>query len=317
MIVGILLVGTGLIVLTYAADRFVLAAARLAALLGLSPILIGALVLGMGTSAPELSVGVQAGLSGRLDLAVGAVIGSNIANLTLVLGTSVLIATMAGQARTIRREGVLMVAAVTLFGIFVWGGALTRWHGLVLAAGMVGAASLLVRWARADIADDRWVGDEVAELTAGDGSVRRELFFAVVGLVATVAGADLLVRGADRVADALGLSQGFIGLTLVAVGTSLPELATAVAAARRLENDLVIGNLLGSNLFNSLAVAGGAALAGPATLGRSFDADVAIMVAVAVAAAFMTFTGNRLVRAEGVVLLTAYVAFLSYSWTIR
>ncbi len=305
------LVVVGLVMLTVAADRFVVAAARLSRLWGLSPVLIGALVLGMGTSAPELLVGILAATQGRLDLAVGSVVGSNVANVTLVLGVITLAAPLRGHVRTLRREGLLMLGSVLLLGALARDGQLLRPSGLLLLVAMMGATLLLVRWARRDTAAVPLVLAELDKLTTGRFSSRRESAVAVTTLLLTLAGAQLLVNGAADVAQRLDVSEGFIGLTLVAVGTSLPELATGIAAARRQEQDLVVGNVLGSNLFNSLTVAGAAALAGPGALVGDFGSAIVWMVVVSAVAGLLAFTSNRLVRWEGAVLVLAYAGFVA------
>lgn len=312
MVWAIALVVGGLVLLTAGADRFVLAAARLSRVWGLSPILIGALVVGMGTSAPEFLVSVVAAAGGGLDLAVGNVIGSNVANLSLVLGATALVAPLAGHIRTLRREGLLMAAAVALLVGLTWNRSLTTVEGVILIGAMLGAATLLVRWARLDVEDTATVIAELDEMTydAGRPNPRFEIIVGIVALIATLGGAEMLVRGAQTIARELNLSEGFIGLTVVAFGTSLPELATALAAARRREHDLVVGNLLGSNLFNSLAVAGGAAVIGGGALTAEFSTGLLFMLGVAAFAGILTATGNKLVRWEGFALIAVYLAFV-------
>ncbi|NNC40180.1 MAG: calcium/sodium antiporter [Acidimicrobiia bacterium] len=310
------LVVGGLFLLSAGADRFVLAAARLSRVWGMSPILIGALVVGMGTSAPEFLVSVVAAAGGGLDLAVGNIIGSNVANLSLVLGATAMVAPIAGQIRTLQREGLLMMVAVGLFAGLAWNGSLTETEGIILLVGMVVAAGVLIRWARQDSGDAGTMSAGIDDLThdLGRPNARLELIVGVVALTATLGGAELLVRGARIVAEELGLSEGFVGLSLVALGTSLPELATALAAARRREHDLVIGNLVGSNLFNSLAVAGGAAVLGGGALASGFSTSLVFMLGMAAFAGILAATGNRLVRWEGFALLAVYAAFIITSF---
>ncbi len=311
MLTAIALVVGGLILLTGAADRFVVSASRLARAWGVSPILIGALIVGMGTSAPEFIVSVIGG-SESFDLAMGNIIGSNISNLTLVLGASVLVSPIAGQRRILRREGLLMTVAVAAYAAFLWNGDLTRTDGIVLAAGMVAAALLLVQWARRDSAEGVLDAEEEDEEQATIG-VSRESVIGILTLVTMIVGANLLKDGALDLAEIIGLSEGFVGLSIVAIGTSLPELATAVSAARRRQNDLVVGNLLGSNLFNSLAVAGGVGLLQPGATTGAFRSLVLVMLGVSVFAGVLTFTGNRLVRVEGLILLAVFAAYLPFS----
>jgi cation:H+ antiporter len=269
----------------------------------------------MGTSAPEFLVSLVAAAGGGLDLAVGNVIGSNVANLSLVLGATALAAPMAGHNRTLRREGFLMLGGVVLLAGLTWNQSLTTTEGIILAVAMVAAALVLVRWARQDEEGTGTVTAELDEMTFDSGRTnpRFEIIVGVVALAATLGGAEMLVRGAQTVANELDLSEAFIGLTLVALGTSLPELATALAAARRRENDLLVGNLLGSNLFNSLAVAGGAAVLGGGALSSGFGTGLLFMVGVAAFAGILTATGNKLVRWEGFALLAVYVAFVATS----
>ncbi|MFO7547602.1 MAG: calcium/sodium antiporter [Acidimicrobiia bacterium] len=307
MLADLGLVVAGLALLTLSADRFVVSAARLSRLWGLSPILIGAVVVGLGTSLPEMLVsGLAAADPGGLDLALGNVVGSNIANLTLVLGISTLISPMAGQRRIIRREGMAMLVGSAALTGLAWNGDLLFLEGAILAAGMVVALGLLYRWSLIDAAD--------GELDAGfedptDGQVirpNREVLLGIGALALTLLGARLLVDGAKGVAGGLGVSGGLIGLTLVAVGTSLPELATGIAAARRHENDLVLGNVLGSNLFNALAVGGVSAMIGNGQLEADFRGSLLAMLVISAVAGLLSSTQNRLQRWEGALLLAAY-----------
>jgi cation:H+ antiporter len=305
-----LLAGTaGVVLLAYASDQFVIGAARAATLLRLSPIVIGAVVIGFGTSAPELLVSALAAGQGTLDVAVGNVVGSNIANLSLVLGAAALFTPIAVNATVLRREAPLSFATVALFALLVQGG-LGLLEGSILIAALIGGLWLILRSARED--DPTLTGEVEDFLTPGLPSARRETVRIVLGLVGTLAGAQLLVWAATTIAGELGLAEGFVGLTVVAIGTSLPELATAVQAARKAETGLIVGNLLGSNLFNSTMVAGTAALIGP---GIPLDPTLTglatiLMVAVAALATATMVTGRRVVRWEGVVMVVAYLAVL-------
>lgn len=307
MLVSIVVLGAGLAVLGLAAGQFVVGAARLAVRLRLSAVVVGAVVIGFGTSAPELVVSALAARGGSLELAAGNVVGSNVANLTLVLGVAALITPIGVTSPTLRREAPLCMAAVALFAVLVQAG-LTRPEGLVLLAALVVVLTVVVV---APPADDR-LETEVGEFVEGDGArppVRREVLRTAGGLAGTVVGAQLIVTAARDLAAAVGLAEGFIGLTVVAVGTSLPELATGVQAARRAETDLVVGNLLGSNIFNSLAVGGVAALVGPGALldpTLTVRAVLLMVVVTTVAVGFM-LSGRRVVRREGAVLFGAYV----------
>lgn len=313
MTVGFGLVLLGLVLLTVSADRLVLSAGRLSRLWGMSPVLIGALVIGMGTSAPELLVSGVAAARGELPMAFGNVIGSNVANLSLVLGVSVMILPVAGHLRTIKREGLLMLTAVVAFSAVVWDGSVTVVEGILLLTGMVLSAMALVAWSQHDVAEGLVEINLDTVVPRGNGA-RVEIIVGLVALAATLGGADILVRGARLVAQELNLSEGFVGLSLVAVGTSLPELATGIAAARRRENALVIGNVLGSNVFNSLGVAGTAAIIGGGSTQIHFGAPIVFMLVISTLAGVLTATGNRLVRWEGAVLVASYIGFLMLSF---
>jgi cation:H+ antiporter len=311
MLTALLLLLTGLVLLTLAADRFVLAAARLSKALGLSPVLIGALVIGLGTSAPELLVSALASGRGEIDLALGNVVGSNTANMTLVLGSTALVGPVVSRLSTMRREGALMFGSLVVFSLLLWNLSLSRLEGAGLFLGMVVAAVVLVRWAQRDAEMGR--GPVPAE-PGGDEVEPRVGVEALVGLgtlALTLLGAELLVRGASRLAVELGISAAFVGLVIVSVGTSLPELATAMAAARRNQTDLILGNVLGSNLFNTLMVAGTAALIGPGSVDLSFRNALVFMVGSGVGAGIFVVTRRRLVRWEGAVLLAVFIAFVA------
>jgi cation:H+ antiporter len=304
---SILQVVGGLVLLTFAADRLVLSAARLSKRWGMSPILIGAIVVGLGTSLPEMLVsGVAAAEPDGLDLAVGNIVGSNVANIALVLGLTVVIRPIVGQGRILKREGGLMLVALIGFSLLARDGNLSRVDGLLLALGLVGALVLLVVWSRRDGADIKLdaIGRE-EDIRPGI-----EVLFGVASLGLTLLGAQLLVTGAKDVAISLGVSEALIGLTLVAIGTSLPELATALAAARRNENDLVLGNVLGSNLFNALGVGGVAGIIGDGAMTANFNPSLLIMIGVSALAGILAAIGNRLDRWQGAVLLATYPVIL-------
>ena len=324
----------GLAVLAKAADVFVVGAARLAVILRLSPVVVGAIVVGFGTGAPELLVSSLAAARGSLDIAAGNVVGSNLANLTLVLGVAGILARPHTVPRVVRREAPLSLATVALAALLLQGG-LYRWEGVVLLAGLAGAVVIMLRASRdGDSAADEAAAEylrEVEERARGRARhdrrsgasgrarvaaspLRADVVKITVGLLGTVAGAQLLVVGAQGIATDLGLSGGFVGLTLVAVGTSLPELVTAIQSARRNETALLAGNVLGSNVFNSTAVAGAAALIGPGPLtdpGLTVVAASSMVVIAALAWLFLGY-GGRLSRVDGAVLLAIYAATMPF-----
>ena len=306
MLVGLILSIGGLIVLALAADQFVKGAARLALIWHVAPVVVGAVVIGFGTSAPEMVVSGLAAARDDLDIGVGNVIGSNVANMSLVLGAATLIATVPVESTTLRREAPLSVASVVVFALLVQGD-IDRWEGALLSALLVGAMVLVLSDARRG---DPF-GEEVADIVKSEAGLttRVEVTRTLIGLVIVVASAAILVEGAERVAEALDLSGGFVGFTLVAVGTSAPELVTAVAAARRRETELLVGNLLGSNVFNSLAVGGVIGLIGPGPVLDTTLADVGsiLMVGICGLAWVMMMIGARVTRLDGVVLIGLWI----------
>ena len=234
MFVDVLYILAGFALLTFAADRLVVAASRISSVFGLSPVLIGAVVVGLGTSLPEMLVsGLAAAEPGGLDFALGNIVGSNVANLSLVLGTSALISPIIRQPRVIAREGSVMLIGSALFAYLVFDDQLTQSEGLILAIGLLVAMGLIIGWSTRDRSAMDAALSDLEDMVSSEVRPLREAAFAVVSLGLTLLGAELLVRGARSVAETLGVSDAIISLTLVAIGTSLPELATAIAAARR------------------------------------------------------------------------------------
>jgi cation:H+ antiporter len=311
MLLATLGIVVGLGVLAVAADQFVAGAARLATVLRISPVVVGALVIGFGTSAPELLASGLATGRGSLDLAVGNIVGSNVANLTLVLGIAALVTPILVHSPVLRREAPLSLGAVVAFAIVVQGG--VSWvGGVILTVVLVLALGTILLASRRG---DPVMAAEVQEFLAdGPPSTGRETVRTLLGLIGTVGAAYLLVESAVAIAEQLGLAQGFVGFTVVAVGTSLPELATAVQAARKGETDLIVGNLLGSNLFNAGAVGALAAFlgAGQDPGATMTGLGVLLMVGVALLATVLMVTGRRVVRWEGALLLLGYVAVLPF-----
>ena len=309
MFTSLLAVAFGLTLLVLAADRLVVAAVRVSQVLGISTILIGALIVGLGTSIPELLVSAIAGAEDKVDVAMANVVGSNIANVTLVLGAAALVAPVRARLRTLRREGTLMLLAVVGLAVVLSDQEVEVWEGAVLLAGMLFALYFLVHWSVAD-ADGGFTIERQA-LDDVDGRQRPimvDILWGLGALVLTVFSAKLLVDGALDIGVELGLSDSFLGIML-GVGTSLPELATALASIRRKQSDLVIGNVLGSNLFNSLGVAGTVAIVGPGSLEDLGATSVWIMIGAAFLARLMAKTGHQIGRREGVVLLVVFLAF--------
>ena len=301
----------GLVVLSLAADQFVRGAARLAVVLRMAPIVVGAVVVGFGTSAPEMLVSGVAAANGRLDIGVGNIIGSNVANISLVLGAASFVAVVPVSSSVVRRDAVVSVAAVAIFALLVQGD-LNRLEGLLLLVALGAWFVLVLRGARTtDTGADM---DDLSELVGEDPpALGIETLRTVVSLALVAGSAYVLVEGAERVADALNLSGGFVGYTMVAVGTSAPELVTAVAAARQRETELLVGNLLGSNVFNSLAVGGVISLVGPGPVGDvTLQTRGSVMMVVICAVSWVAMAiGHRVSRIDGIVLLGLWVVSIA------
>ena len=308
LLISFLYVAIGLILLMGASDRFVESAVRLARALGVSIVLIGALIVGLGTSIPELLVSAIASVDGKIDVAMANVTGSNVANVTLVLGTAALAAPIMSRTRILLREGLLMMVAVTSLAGVLWDGQVSRIEGIGLLLGMAVTLVLLIRWSSTDV-------DGIIELEEGEEahSIPGELIIGLAALAVTVFAARLLLTGALDLGERFGLGEAFLGV-LLGIGTSLPELATTLAAVRRHESDLVIGNVLGSNLFNSFAVAGSAAVIGPAILTDLARPALVVMVGVVVMAGWFAWSHKKVTRVEGIVLLVVFLAFTALSY---
>lgn len=300
MIIDLILLVGGIAVVVISSDRMVIASADLAGRWGISPVIIGAVIIGFGTSLPELLVSLLAlDQPNGLDLAIGNAVGSNIANISLILAVTVVLFPFGGQSTVIKREGGLMFLAFVLAVIFLWDGSLQAFEGVILLVGLVGAGVAVISWSK---------GHERTEIEAprNDRPTYLVSLIAVVSLLALLAGARGMVVGAESIALEIGLSEAVVGLTILALGTSLPELGTVVASARRGRNDLVLGNVLGSNVFNALGVIGATGLVGPGALETNFRPELVVMVLVAVLAGVIAWSGDRLHRWEGVLLLAAY-----------
>ncbi len=261
-----LAVAVGLVLLVWSAERFVDGAAATSRLLGVSPLLVGMLVIGFGTSAPELMVSALAAGQGNPGLALGNGYGSNIANIGLILGLMALLSPLAVHSGVIRRELPLLAGVTLLSALLMWGGMIGRLEGSLLLLLLAGIIALSIHQARRSGPDA--LADETEEsLDAKPMSLRAGIVWTLVGLALLVLSSRILVWGAVAIAQGLGVSDLIIGLTVVAIGTSLPELASSFSALRRNEHDLVVGNVVGSNLFNTLGVVGLAAVIQPIQVG--------------------------------------------------
>jgi cation:H+ antiporter len=306
VILGLIFAVAGLIVLAFAADHFVAGAARLAVFYNVSPVVIGAVLIGFGTSAPEMVVsGIAAGQD-DLDIGVGNIIGSNVANISLVLAAAAVVRTIPVDSSILRREVPISVASVLVFALLVQG-EITRFEGGVFA-GLI--LAFLVFVLRSSSSTDGSFAGDIGEFVGDEPVVvEKAATRALVGLAFVVASSYFIVDGAERVANALELSGGFVGFTLVALGTSAPELVTSVQAARQGETELLVGNLLGSNVFNSLAVGGIIGLVGP---GPVLDTTLAetgsvLMVVIVITSAVFMLIGGSVGRTKAFVLFFLWV----------
>jgi cation:H+ antiporter len=298
----------GLVALYVGADLMIRGASRLARKLGVNALVIGLTVVAMGTSMPELLVGVVASARDSGDITIGNVVGSNIANIALILGFAALIRPIRVQMRLLVREVPIMIFASIAFYVFALDGELSRWDGLALLAGFVAYTLYLLEGARRE---SPAIEVEYQKFVPAGGTVLSHLLLTAIGLGTLLAGAHLVVSGAATVARLLGISELAVGLTVVALGTSLPELATSVAASVQDEGDILVGNVIGSNVFNLLAVLSCAILTRPLGISRSvISVEAPVMLAVSILVLPFVWTTLRLTRLEGAVLVTAYFAFV-------
>jgi len=307
-------VAAGLVILLFAGDALVKGAVNLSLRLGVPALIVSLTIVAFGTSAPELLVSVNAILDGVPGLALGNVVGSNTANVLLVLGVPALIATMHTSRIDTRDSYWQMLAATVLFMVLCWFSPLTWWSGLILLAALAamlahaGRASLRARRAsRAAVVDE----DEIEGADPDLPGWKIGLYLAL-GIVGLPLGADLLVTGAVNIARTFGMSETVIGLTLVAIGTSLPELATTVVAVLRRQADVALGNVIGSNMFNLLAIIGIASLVGPIPVDPGFFAfDLWVMLAASLLLIPFVLMRRDIGRGWGIALTGAYVAYVA------
>ncbi len=315
MLVNVVEVIGGLILLIWGADRFVHGAAAGARNLGVAPLMIGLTVVAFATSAPEILVSVVAALRGEPGLAFGNAIGSNIVNIGLVLGCTALLRPIQLRSATLRREMPALLAVSLLTVSLFLDNFLSRVDGFVMLTGLVIVMIWLARLGMRSTASDPLVEDFEAEIPK-NVSMKMAILWLLIGLGTLLIGAELLVDGAIEIAIVLGVSEVVIGITLVALGTSLPELAVSLVSVMKNEHGLAIGNIVGSNIFNLLAVIGVAAAIQPATLAPSvLSLHTFVMVAFTLVLFAMTYDydgKSELSRVEGFALLAAFVAYDTY-----
>ena len=305
MLVSVLSVAAGLVLLTGGAALLVSGAASAALRLGMTPLLVGATVVAFGTSAPELVVSVGAALDGAGGIAVGNVVGSNVANLALILGVAALVRPIPTERAMLVRDLPVLGVATLAAAACLADGAVGRAEGAALTAALVGVLAWSVRASRAE------ASGPVDGVPDAPGAPWRSAVGVAAGLAGLVAGAQMLVAGATDLAAAAGVPNAVVGLTVVAVGTSLPELATSVVAALRGDSAIAAGNVVGSNLFNALGILGVAALVAPLAAPGLRPLDLAALLGATAVIGVMMWTGRRVGRAEGAVLVAGYAAYLT------
>jgi cation:H+ antiporter len=311
MTIFLMILGLGLLVA--GAEALVRGASRLAAAFGIPPLVIGLTVVAFGTSSPEMAVSVMSAYAGQADLAVGNVVGSNIFNVLFILGLSAVIAPLVVSRQLIRLDVPIMIGISVLLLLLALDGNINRFDGVILFGGIIAYTAFQIFQARREKQAN---GDEeVIEKPTTPLQWLINIGLVIGGLVLLVLGSNWLVGGAIFIAQSLGVSELVIGLTIVAAGTSLPEVATSVIASIRGQRDIAVGNVVGSNIFNILAVLGLSSLVSPESINVAASAlrfDIPVMIAVALACLPIFFTGRVIARWEGFVFLAYYVIYTVY-----
>lgn len=314
MSVPLLYLALGLVLLYFGAEGLVRGSSSLALRLGLSPLVIGLTVVAFGTSSPELVVSLQAALAGQGAISAGNVVGSNICNIGLILGLSALITPVAISSQIIRVDTPAMIGVAVLGVLFMADGSISRVEGAVLLALLVAYVIFSIRLARRSTSDVM-----AAEFDHEVHTSRRGIWFDLLmvagGLVLLVLGAKSLVEGAVQIARTFDWSEALIGLTIVAVGTSLPELATSLLAALKKESDIAVGNIIGSNIFNILGILGLSSLLRPLDAAGISGIDLGVMLAFALILFPFAYGQRRICRWEALVLLLGYTTYVG--WLVR
>ncbi|WP_290611769.1 calcium/sodium antiporter [Arsukibacterium sp. UBA3155] len=313
LLVAIFFVIVGLVLLIWSADRFVYGASSIARNSGISPMVIGLTIVAMGSSAPEMLVSATAAWQGKLDTSVGNAVGSNITNILLVIGAAALLKPIAVSSLTLRREFPLLLVC-TLFGYYLLSDdLLTRVEGIVLLVAFFSFLALLVYWGKHATPDDPLIAEINADVPTVNISTLKAVLWAAAGLILLLASSQLLVHGAVTIARYAGLSDLVIGLTIIAIGTSLPELAASIIGILKGEDDLALGNIIGSNIFNILAVLGLGAVIGPDMIDPNAGGrDSYVMIGATVLMLLMSVRLTRMQRinrVEGAILLAAFIGY--------
>ena len=304
LLLQFVLLAVGFLMLVKGADVFVDGAAGIADKFGIPQLVIGLTIVAMGTSAPEAAVSITAALKENADITIGNIVGSNILNILIILGVTSVIVAVSVQKSTVRYEIPFMLVITVMLAIFGYtSGHITFWEGIIFWIAFTIYLAYLFIMAMKN-------KEEVEETKKRP--VWMLLLFVVIGIVLVVWGSDVTVDAATMIARAAGLSQRFIGLTIVALGTSLPELVTSVSAARKGKADIAIGNIVGSNIFNILFVVGTTALITPVVFKPEFMIDTMISLAAGILLGLCVFRDRKLGRAGGIIMLLGYVAYFVY-----
>jgi len=309
MLIDLLMIAAGIVILFFGGEWLVRGSSLLATRFGIPPIIIGVTIVAIGTSTPELVVSVNAALNGANDIALGNVVGSNISNILLVLGISAAIRAVHSVPSMVRLHTSIMIGVLVLLMLMMMDGELGRFDSTVLLAGMLAYIGYTIIEARRDGGVD--TAEETLVMPAGKG-VGYFVMLIVAGLGLLMLGARLLVSGAVDLARDAGIPEAFIGLTIVAVGTSLPELTTSVIAAVKKAGDIAIGNIIGSNIFNVLFILGSTGVINPLVSGGVTSVDMGVMLAAAVLLLFVLAVWKQIGRLNGRLFLAGYVGYTAW-----
>ncbi|MDE1515086.1 MULTISPECIES: calcium/sodium antiporter [Vibrio] len=314
MLEAVVLLFIGLAILVWGADKLVFGSAALARNIGISPLVIGMTILAMGSSAPEMMVSATAALEGKTDTAVGNVLGSNIANIALILGITAMVKPLSIGSAVIRRELPIMLGVTLIAGMILWDNYLGFYEGILLIGLFSVFILIMLQISRKEQSHgDTLLDEQASEIPAGVNN-RHALFWVIVGLILLPLGASMLVDNAVVIAKYFGMSDLVIGLTIIAIGTSLPELAASLAGALKGEDDMAVGNIIGSNVFNILAVMGIPGLLNPSLLSsQAMGRDFWVMLGVSLLLVALVLGKRRQIsRWEGALLLSCFIGYISY-----
>ncbi len=311
MLINFVIFSIGLVILYFGADWLIRGAASIALRFGIRPLVVGLTVIALGTSMPEFLVNFFAAIGDQEGIALGNIIGSNICNIALILGLSSLVYPMAVKRGTLRKEYPIMMAVMVVFYLISLDGIISQWDGILLVMGLFGFLIFLVLDARKG--GEHPEAEEIEMATGVELPTRKKVMYLAGGILMLTGGARLMVNGASEIAEQMGIEPVVVGLTVVAIGTSLPELAASVVCALKKEADMSVGNVLGSNLLNVLFVVGLVALIQPLHVdSESLRIHFPVMLAFGVLLLPLAWTEYKITRIEGGVLLTGFVGYLTY-----